>query len=218
MGVGHMIRRLLPLLLCCASTAVADNGVFNGRWIIQPLGENNGRVMWLEIDGAGTGAVTGAMVGGGPGGQLDEVLDARIQRGQLSFRLDRRLGRDRKYRVQTPVIAAFHDGRLLGAALRNRAPLLWVGERAPEILDRDDGSWHLGTAVDLFNGSDGGGWHTLRPGREDGDLVVDDEATQEEAEEHAAGRRSARSPLVPRVGTRGLASIAGLGVNSRVVA
>ena len=52
-----------------------------------------------------------------------------------------------------------------------RAPLLWVGERAPEILDRDDGSWNLGTSVDLFNGSDVSGWHTLRPGREDGWFV-----------------------------------------------
>jgi hypothetical protein len=163
-----MKRRFLPLLLCCAGAAAAGDEAFNGRWIIQPLGENNGRVLWLEINGAGAGTVSGAMVGGGPGGQLDTIRDALVEHGQLSFHLERTLGRDRSLHVKTPVTAALHDGRLLGTALRNRGPLLWIGRRAPVLPERDDGSWREGTPVALFNGSDLRGWHTLRPGREEG--------------------------------------------------
>ncbi len=168
-----MYRRFLCLLLCCAGAAVAGDEEFNGRWIIQPLGENNGRVLWLEINGAESGTVSGAMVGGGPGGQLDTIRDARIEHGQLRFHLERRIGRERTVHVKTPVTAAIHDGRLLGAALRDAGLLLWVGERAPLLLDSDDGSWKEGTPAALFNGSDLSGWHTLRPGREDGWSVDD---------------------------------------------
>lgn len=146
----------------------AGDEAFNGRWIIEPLGENNGRALWLEVSGAGTGLITGAMVGGGPGGQLDTIHDARIERGQLHFHLERRFGRDRQNLNKTPVLAALSGGKLHGVALRRRGSLLWVGERAPVLRERDDGSWREGTPVDLFNGSSVDGWHTLRPGGEDG--------------------------------------------------
>lgn len=163
-----MKRRICLLSVCAASIALAGDEAFNGRWIIQPLGENNGRVLWLEINGAGSDSITGAMVGGGPGGQLDGIRDARIQRGQLQFRLERRLGPRRETVVTTPVVAALEGRRLHGAALRQRGPLLWVGERAPLLSDRDDGSWKEGDPADLFDGTGIEGWHTLRPGREDG--------------------------------------------------
>lgn len=163
-----MKRRFCVLLVCAVCTALAGDEAFNGRWIIQPLGDNNGRVLWLEINGAGSGSITGAMVGGGPGGQLDQIRDARIQRGQLQFRLERSLGPRRETLVKTPVFAALDGGRLHGVAVRQRGPLLWVGERAPVISDRDDGSWNQGDQIDLFNGSGIEGWKTLRPGREEG--------------------------------------------------
>ncbi len=163
-----MKRRFCVLLVCAVCTALAGDEAFNGRWIIQPLGDNNGRVLWLEINGAGSGSITGAMVGGGPGGQLDQIRDARIQRGQLQFRLERSLGPRRETLAKTPVVAALDGGRLHGVAVRQRGPLLWVGERAPVISDRDDGSWNQGDRIDLFNGSGIEGWKTLRPGREEG--------------------------------------------------
>ena len=160
-------------MLGCASLSLAADEAFNGRWVIRPLGDNNGRVLWLEVNGAGTGRISGAMVGGGAGGQLDEIRNARVQRGRLQFHLERRLGRDRTVVVRTPVIASIDGSRLVGAALRERGGLLWTGERAPVIADRDDGSWQEGQPVDLFNGSDLAGWHTLHPGREDGWFVED---------------------------------------------
>lgn len=166
------MRAALATLLLGAGTAFgAGVEAFNGRWIIQPLGDNNGRVLWLEVNGAGTGDVTGAMVGAGPGGQLDQLRDAEIEGGQLSFRLERSFGRNDSRTISTPVTAALHDGRLHGVALRRQRPLLWTGERAPVLTDRDDGSWTEAEPIELFNGKSLQGWHTLRPGREDGWLV-----------------------------------------------
>ena len=163
-----MIQRICLLTVVCASWVTANDEEFNGRWVIQPLGENNGRVLWLEINGVGSDSVTGAMVGGGPGGQLDTIRDARIERGQLRFRLERGFGPRRETVATTPVVAALEGGRLHGVALRQRGPLLWVGERAPVISDKDDGSWKEGARLDLFDGTGIEGWHTLRSGREDG--------------------------------------------------
>lgn len=163
------MRVRLPLFLLCLGTSFgAGDEALNGRWIIQSLGDNNGRVLWLEVNGAGTNTVSGAMVGGGPGGQIDEIRDARIEQGLLSFRIERGFGAQRARKVTTPVTAAFHEGRLYGVALRRQGPLLWLGERAPVISDRDDGSWKEGNPVALLDGIGLNGWHTLRPGREDG--------------------------------------------------
>ena len=164
---------LIWLLTCLSSTAWSGDESFNGRWVIQSLGDNNGRALWLEVNGAGTGSITGAMVGGGPGGQLDPIHEARIENGQLRFHLERSFGRNRPQVVKTPVTAALQDGRLHGVALRSRGTLLWVGERAPIIRERDDGTWTEAAPIKLFDGSGTQGWHTLRPGREDGWFAED---------------------------------------------
>ncbi len=160
--------QFLPFLLCLATAFGAGDEGFNGRWIIQPLGDNNGRALWLEINGAGTGAISGGMVGGGPGGQLDEIREARIEAAQLTFHLERGFGPQRARKVRTEVTAALHEGRLHGAVLRRQGQLLWIGQRAPVIPDRDDGSWREGEPVALLDGNGLAGWHTLRPGREEG--------------------------------------------------
>lgn len=166
---GRAVQRSCLLAVLCAGCLTAGDEAFNGRWIIQPLGGNNGRVLWLEVSGAGSASVTGAMVGGGPGGQLDTIRDPSIERGQLFFHLERRFGRNRETVAKTHVVAALQGGTLYGTALRQRGgPLLWVGERAPVLPERDDGTWREGRRVDLFDGSGIEGWHTLRPGREEG--------------------------------------------------
>ncbi len=163
-----MSLRCIVLLLASAVAAWAAAEGFNGRWIIEPLGDNNGRVLWLEVSGAGTDSISGFMVGGGPGGQLDPIHEAKIERGQLSFHLERRFGPDRNRLVKTPVIAALQGDLLHGAALRERGPLLWLGRRAPVLPERDDGSWREGQPIALLDGSGINGWRTLRPGREEG--------------------------------------------------
>ncbi len=160
--------RACLLLAGFASSGLAGDEAFNGRWVIQALGENGGRALWLEINGAGTGRISGGMVGGGPGGQLDQIHEARIENGQLRFHLERRTGRNRDRLVRTEVVAALHGSRLHGAALRMRGPLLWVGGRAPVLSERDDGSWRGREPVALFDGEGVEGWHTVRPGRERG--------------------------------------------------
>ena len=166
--VKHMKSFLYILLACAIQSAPAADGDLNGRWIIQPVSESNRRALWLEIKGAGTDSITGSMVGGGPGGQLDEIHDARIQRGQLYFHLERLLGQQKKTLVKTPVVAALKGKRLHGAVLGRRGPLLWTGRLAPVLSAKDDGSWNAGHTVSLFDGISIKGWHTLTPGREEG--------------------------------------------------
>lgn len=166
------MKRIFPLLLAAGALSAGDEA-FNGRWTIEPAGDNNGRVLWLEIRGAGSATIAGHMVGGGPGGQLEAVHDARIERGHLRFHLEylqRRTGKT----IRTPVSAALHGDGLLGVAQRANGALLWYGRRAPAIADKDDGSWREGEPLALF---DGGGplehWRTLRPGRKQ-DWYVED--------------------------------------------
>lgn len=160
--------RVCVLLALAVTVAFSGDEALNGRWIIRPLGDNNGRALWLEVNGAGSGSITGAMVGGGPGGQLDVIRDARVERGQLQFKLKRSVGTSRELEATTPVIAALKDGRLHGVALRRRGPLLWVGERAPVLTDKDDGSWKAASRINLFDGSSVSGWHARTPGRSSG--------------------------------------------------
>ena len=166
---GRVVQQSCLLAVLCAGCLTAGDEAFNGRWIIQPLGGNNGRVLWLEVNGAGSASITGAMVGGGPGGQLDTIRDPRLERGQLFFHLERQFGQNGENVAKTQVVAALQGSTLYGAALRRRGgPLLWVGERAPVLPERDDGTWQEGRKVNLFDGSGIEGWHTLRPGREEG--------------------------------------------------
>ena len=158
---------LLLLGLCIATAGLAANEELNGRWVIEPLGNNNGRVLWLEINGAGTGKITGSMVGGGPGGQLDTILNARLERKQLHFHLEQRSSRDPSQMYKTPVVAVVRDGKLFGSSERESGTLLWVGERAPVLAEHDDGSWKEGSSQLLFDGSNRNQWQTLRKVRND---------------------------------------------------
>ena len=49
------MKRVLLLLFAALGTAWAGDEAFNGRWVIEPVSDNNGRVLWLEINGAGSG-------------------------------------------------------------------------------------------------------------------------------------------------------------------
>ena len=78
---------LLSLLLCCV--APAGDADFNGRWVIEPDGGGPGRVAWLELKGAGSGAISGTAVGLQSGGQVDPIAGAKISEGGLSFHVER---------------------------------------------------------------------------------------------------------------------------------
>ena len=153
---------------------------FNGRWNIRVKTPRN-RVWWLEIRGAGEKAIRGSFVGA-PLGQVDEIRDARIENGTLTFTFDRHSSsRD----SNSPLVhqrysATYKNGQLIGTreetiAGKPSPTLSWIGVPAPAIEDRDDGTWTAGTTTQLFNGRNTEGWRLLigdQPGWfvEDGSL------------------------------------------------
>ncbi len=84
--------------------------------------------------------------------QLDAIHQAKIERGQPTFHLERHTGRNGGRLIKTPVIAALRGNLLHGAATRQQGTALWLGKRAPVLADRDDGSWRQSAPVVLFDG------------------------------------------------------------------
>lgn len=150
---------------------VSANEQFNGRWNIKVVNEPKQRVWWLEVAGAGTNQLHGRFVGA-PGGSMDIIPEISIKNGELVFAFDR------GYRVpgkQDAVKAkGVYRAKVEGGKLKGRFELTghpeasaeWVGVRAPEIKDKDDGSWKEGKPVSLFNGKDLSGWKAVVPGQE----------------------------------------------------
>ena len=148
--------------------AVPPEAGFNGRWLLVPQEHPAQRVLWLTIEGAGSGAVSGFAVGGAPGEEVDPILDAAIADGVLTYRVEHRLGSGETLRTESTRSHARQAGGELHGATRSGDPeMKWIGYPAPTIADRDDGSWREGEAVDLLDGeSIEAAWSTLRPGRE----------------------------------------------------
>jgi hypothetical protein len=48
------------------------------------------------------------------------------------------------------------------------SPTKWIGVRAPEIKEKDDGSWREEKPIPLFNGKDLAGWEALEKDRKSG--------------------------------------------------
>jgi hypothetical protein len=152
-----ILMAALPLLL------VAGDADYNGRWNIR-VKTPRGRVWWLDVQGAGTGKITGSFIGV-PGGTLDDLVDARIENGELVFRFER-------FNTVQVYRARYENGLLRGR--REETPqgkgmtvLDWTGVRAPEIPEHDDGTWKPARTVKLFNGTSLEGWRKMlaeRPG------------------------------------------------------
>ncbi len=158
---------LLSAALLHGQAARPDEG-FNGRWLLAPEEHPAGRVLWLMIEGAGSGAVGGFAVGGASGEEMDPIRGAKIVDGVLTYHVEHRRGRGETLRTESTRSHARLVGDELHGATRSGDPEMeWVGRRAPAIADRDDGSWRKGAAVDLLDGqSIAEAWSTLRPGRE----------------------------------------------------
>jgi hypothetical protein len=157
------MRSLLSLLVISAIPALADDAKFNGRWDINVPHESRARAWWLEVTGAGTPAMKGRFVGF-PGGDMNDIPQFSIQKGELHFTFDNKDHRTGKP-VHRDYSARYLPGdKLLGLMRSSDGEVLkWVGVRAPVITEKDDGSWRDGTPVDLFNGKDLSGWHGLVP-------------------------------------------------------
>jgi hypothetical protein len=152
----------LALVLLLISPLSAADKDFNGRWNLTVTGDARARAWWLEVSGAGSKRLTGKFVGA-PGGQMDEVPEIRVDRGELEwvFTKPYRLTSEEKApAVRRGVYRARIDGDRLVGSLTVEGKVLnqFTGERAPEIRDKDDGSWKRGPAAKLFNGRDLTGW------------------------------------------------------------
>jgi hypothetical protein len=158
------MRTVILLLATTTGLWAAGDEAFNGRWNIQPSGMH--RAWWLEITGAGTPQLKGKFVGA-PGGQLDDIPKLSIRNGELRFEFERKWRIGNKARQARGVwTARLKDDKLVGLfRLPGQPPVSWVGERAPVINDRDDGTWRPGQPIELFNGKDLSGWIPIgRPG------------------------------------------------------
>jgi len=160
------VKRLILFLSLAILASAADSG-FNGRWDITVPRDTRARAWWLEITGAGTPNIKGKFVGA-PGGQLDDIPQISIHNGELEFVFNRRYSGGRNAPEQKGVYRArLVNGKLVGQfEIEGDAAskLSWTGVRAPEITEKDDGSWKPGKPIELFDGKDLAGWHSRIPG------------------------------------------------------
>ena len=178
-----VMRTTMLAMFTIAGSALGADADFNGRWVIQAEGADRDRAAWLEISGAGTGKITGSAVGMQPGGQVDPIVNARIEGGELRFQVDRPAGRGAKQRMTHSVTTArLEGGAIRGKSVVGNRTIEWSGKRAPEIADKDDGSWKKGPPVALFDGKDLSHWEAQHPERtkewslRDGLLLNSDQA------------------------------------------
>ena len=157
------MRRFL-FLFAAAASAFAAGSPFDGRWDVRVLNEPRHRAWWMEITGAGTPQIKGRFVGF-PGGDMNDIEHLAIQGGVMRFTFDRPAD------AKSPAIHQEYTAKAVGARLEGTAVMggrvwKWVGERAPEIAERDDDSWKKEPPVDLLNHKDLSGWHGIVPGKD----------------------------------------------------
>jgi hypothetical protein len=154
--------RVLAMLLLLASCAFGDDAQFNGRWDIIIPHETRSRAWWMEINGAGTPQLKGKFVGF-PGGNMNDIPHLTIQGGELRFSFDYKDPHSGKP-MHLDYSARLSDGKVVGERRSSDGETLaWTGTRAPEVTETDDGTWHDGTPVELFNHKDLSGWRGLIP-------------------------------------------------------
>lgn len=165
------MRALLMLSLLALAPAFAADGDFNGRWDITTA--TGARAWWLELTGVGSSNPAGKFVSVYRG-DLNKIDVIKVQNGELHFTIlapREDLNRPRKA-GQTPppasmiFTARFSGGKLEGSMTPEGAsepPVKWTGVRAPEIKDKDDGTWKKGQPIALFDGKDVAGWKALNP-------------------------------------------------------
>src|SRR5690606_25673408 len=130
--------------------------------------ESRRRAWWLEIRNAGSGKPSGGFIGA-PGGGLNEITDARIDNGVLtwSFHSFRKgPGRDAP-KLKGVYTAKLVNGKLEGTLqVEGDPPIQWVGSRSPDFKRVNPTSLKEGKPVELFNGRDLSGWEPTRTNAE----------------------------------------------------
>lgn len=154
------MRRLALFLLSAVSTFAAGSP-FDGRWDITISGDTS-HAWWLGLQGAGTPGAKGTFISD-YSGDLNKIDEISVNKDELTFGFRHtRDGRE----IHNIYTAHISGGKLIGATVTegsSNPPRHWVGVRAPVIPDKDDGSWHEGQPVVLFNHKDSSGWRSLTP-------------------------------------------------------
>ena len=164
------MRTLLILSLLAAYPAFSAEQDYNGRWDITTA--TGSRAWWLELTGVGTPNSSGKFVSA-YGGDLNKIDTISVQDGELHFTIlapKPDPARQRKSN-RPPLRNSLFVARLTGGKLEGSLemegqggpPTKWTGVRAPEIKDKDDGTWKKGQPIALFNGKDLTGWKALNP-------------------------------------------------------
>ena len=160
------------VISCLAATT--DDQQFNSRWDITVNAAPTLHGWWLEVSGAGTGALKGKFVGA-PVGEVDEVPKLSISDGELRFALEGHFRKDRNLEKGL-FWARLEDTKLKGTFEIEGDPssyLEWTGVRAPQLPEKDDGTWKKGDPVVLFNGHDLTGWQPIPPAHTPSWIVKD---------------------------------------------
>jgi hypothetical protein len=166
---------LFVLFFCFLISMQASDADFNGRWNLKVANEPRTRVWWLEVEGAGTRAIKGSFVGA-PGGDVNVIPKIWIEKGELMWQFDKHYGGAAGANQSGIYRAKVQDGKLTGSLTvkgldgMNRE---FSGIHAPEIADKEDGTWVRGKSIELFNGKDLTGFHAMVPGKDLGWEVKD---------------------------------------------
>jgi hypothetical protein len=159
-GFLRKMRYQLLLLSAAVPILLPASSKFNGRWDITVDNEARRRAWWLEIEGAGTANPRGSFISA-YAGDLNKIDEIEIRGDELVFGFRPRGGGHLVYR------ARLVGDKLIGTfETQGRPALNWIGVRAPEIRDREDGGWKRGKPIALFNGKDMSGWKALLPNRD----------------------------------------------------
>jgi len=164
----------LSALIALTPTARAAVQDFNGRWDLQVQAKpgdfaqfTTTAAWWLDITGAGTPQMKIQFIGA-PDGALDDITEAKFQDGVLHFTWVAKRGNDRAEYVVKCV-----NGLLQGATTSPGISLKFIGHRAPETSERDDGTWVRGKPIKLFNGKNLEGWTGVNSPKAQGWSVKD---------------------------------------------
>jgi hypothetical protein len=157
------VKRILFVGLYLATSMLAANKDFNGRWDITVPENDRKRAWWLEVNNAETGKPSGSFISAF-GGDLNKYNEGAIENGELHIVIrNNNTKKPEAWHLRAKLV----NGKLEGTQEIEGNPkkLAWTGVHAPKFKTLDPKKLKAGKPVDLFNGRDLNGWHPLRTDR-----------------------------------------------------
>src|SRR5262245_56441885 len=129
------MRALIGLILLAAAAIAADSD-YNGRWDLTTGAARRG-AWWVELQGVGTPNASGKFVSA-YAGDMNKIDEISVLNGEVKWVIRPPQGAPFVY------TAKLSKGKLEGAMTRegqSSPGTKFTGVRAPEINEKDDGSW-----------------------------------------------------------------------------